>query len=156
MNTYSRSFPAPFYVTIVTAADRITLRQQVRSTARELDISLSQQAKLTTAASSIATAVLDQCAGVTWMVRVVLHRGQHLLEVVCMIPRTHEKTEAMWIDLLPLATATQLVDHASVVTELGRVMIRLQVRIVPDQAASLQPGPVSVPKLLVREPRRYT
>ncbi len=122
----SQSLPAPYYQVVATHEDIILLRQQVRASARDLGLTLQQQAKLTTAIGSMAEAVRRECSQVTWMVRVILDRGRQVLDVACVVADKRLPTEAAWSDVLPLATVRHLVADTRVLNELGKVMISVR------------------------------
>jgi hypothetical protein len=131
-----QTIPAPYYQTISSHEDIIFLRQQVRSSARELGLTLLQQAKLTTAVGTMAEAVRQQCSQATWMVRVITDRGRQTLDIACVVADKQRATSAAWNDVLPLTTVRYLVAETRVVDQLGRVMISLR---EPVPAATQRP-----------------
>lgn len=130
MTMQTGAVPAPYFAAVSSTADIVSLRQQVRITARDAGVSHAQQAKLAIATSTIAHGVLQHYPNAPWMVRVMPHRGRQVLEVACLVSCTRTPTGSAWADVLPLAVVSELVDEVVIINELGRVMITVRVRLM--------------------------
>lgn len=125
----SQTIPAPYYQIVSTTEDIIFLRQQVRARARELGLTLLQQAKITTVVGTMAEAVRQKCLQVTWMVRVLTEQGRQTLEVTCVVADKQGPSDSAWNEVLPLTTIRHLVAETRTINQLGQVMISLRERV---------------------------
>jgi hypothetical protein len=127
MQITSRVPPQRFYVT--TEYDVTTMRQEVRRLARALGLGLAQQAKITTAISSIARVLLSRYRGAVFALEPTAHGVPAALEITCMLgPAPADGTQLEQV--LPLAYVRLLVDETTLLDDAGQAVLCLRMHLV--------------------------
>jgi len=105
--THSRQLP------IKSDYDVVAMRQEVRQAARDLGLGLSQQAKIATAISTIARALLAANVDTSICVRADVAMPRPALELSCYLPvKSLPEALAQLEQLLHFGEARALVDEA--------------------------------------------
>jgi hypothetical protein len=128
MQITSRVLPQRFYVT--TDYDVTTVRQEVRQLARTLGLGLAQQAKITTAISTIARVMLARYRSALFVLQPTAQGVPAALEIACMLgsaPADGTQLE----QVLPLADVRLLVDETTLSYDAGQAVLRLRMHLAP-------------------------
>jgi hypothetical protein len=126
MQITSRVPPQHFIVT--TDYDVTTMRQEVRRIARTLGLGLAQQAKITTAISSIARVMLARYHSALFALEPTAQGVPAALEIACMLgPAPADETQLEQV--LPLADVRLLVDETTLSYDAGQAVLRLRMHL---------------------------
>jgi hypothetical protein len=107
--------------------DVVAMRQEVRQVARDLGLGLSQQAKVATAISTIARALIAANYSATMGMRTDDLPPRPALEIVCHLPANPLlKDLAQLEQLLHFGEARALVDEASLSLDGGGALLSLR------------------------------
>jgi hypothetical protein len=110
--------------------DVIAMRQEVRQVARTLGLGLVEQAKIATAISAVARAMLALCEGVLLTMRMGRQGDQCVLEIMCAPMRWSGPRDLVQLeDHLNLANARLLVDEANLSERGGEPALTLRMRL---------------------------
>jgi hypothetical protein len=126
MQITSRIPAQRFYVT--TDYDVTTMRQEVRQLARTLGLGLAQQAKITTALSTIARVMLARYRSALFILEPTAQGVPAALEIACMLgsaPADGTQLE----QVLPLADVRMLVDETTLSYDTGQAVLRLRMHL---------------------------
>ena len=113
-------------VRVQTEYDVVTLRQEVRQLARSLGMGLSEQAKISTALSVIARALLLNSLGAMFTIVVVSQGAQPTLQISCVSATTPEASGLAQLEQSSyLAEARLLVGDVTVSREAHGLVLKL-------------------------------
>jgi hypothetical protein len=112
---------------ICTEYDVVAMRQDVRQVARDLGLGLSQQAKIATAISTIARALIaSHCTATMGMLKDD-QAARPALEIVCQLAVSQLSADLAQLEqLLHFGEARSLVDEASLVLDGGSAVLSLR------------------------------
>ena len=103
------------------------MRQEVRQVARDLGLGLSQQAKIATAISTIARALIAANYSATMGIRTNDLASQPALEIVCQLAGGQLLIDQAQLEgLLQFSEARALVDEASLSLDNGGALLLLR------------------------------
>jgi hypothetical protein len=111
-----RASPAahPHHLQIKNDHDVVAMRQEVRRVARDLGLGLSQQAKIATAISTIARALLAADCNTTMQMQTADQPPHPALEISCTLPVAQTPEDLSQLaELLHFGEARALVDEAA-------------------------------------------
>jgi hypothetical protein len=104
------------------------MRQEVRRMARTLGLGLAEQAKITTAISSIARVLLARYRSATFAIQTTAQGAPAALEIACMLgPAPADSTQLEQI--LHLADVRLLVDETTLSYDTGEAVLRLRMHL---------------------------
>ena len=107
--------------------DVVAMRQAVRQVARDLGLSLSQQAKIATAISTVARALIAANYRATMGIRTNELASQPALEIVCQLAMDQLPLEQAQLEgLMQFSEARALVDEASLSLDNGGAVLILR------------------------------
>ena len=116
------------HIRIATEYDVITMRQEVRQLARTLGLGLAEQAKIATAMSTVARALLARNRGAVFMLQTTGQEAQTVLEIACVLgsaSMSGGQLEQMW----NLADIRLLVDEVILSYDSGEAVLRMRMRL---------------------------
>jgi hypothetical protein len=117
-----------YHLAINTDYDVVSLRQHVRQQARTLGLGLIQQAKLATAATTIARGLLVLHQRTTFVMRTLTEQHPPLFEISCTAKLTLVVGDCSQLDrALRLHEARLLVDHLDLMQNNDQVQVTLRV-----------------------------
>jgi hypothetical protein len=103
------------------------MRQEVRQVARELGLGLTQQAKISTAISTIARSLIAANCYATMSMRTDVLASRPAIEILCRLSSDHELTNLGELtQLLHFGEAQALVDEATLALESGGALCYLR------------------------------
>lgn len=106
--------------------DVVAMRQEVRQVARDIGLGLSQQAKIATAISTVARALIAANCSATMGMRMDEQASRPTLEIVCQLAVGQLMIDLAQLEqLLHFSEARALVDQASLVLEGGGAVLSL-------------------------------
>ena len=118
----------PQHFIVKTDYDVTTMRQEVRRIARTLGLGLAQQAKITTAISSIARVMLARYHSALFALEPTAQGVPAALEITCMLgPAPADGTQLEQV--LPLAYVRLLVDETTLSYDAGQAVLRLRMHL---------------------------
>jgi hypothetical protein len=124
-------------VRVQTEYDVVTLRQQVRQLARSLGMGLREQAKISTALSIIARALLESSSSTLFTIVVATQGAQAMLQIACVPVSTSESSDLAQIEQSSyVAEARLLIGDLTLSQETRGLVLKLCIPI--SQAASNQ------------------
>jgi hypothetical protein len=107
--------------------DVVAMRQEVRQVARDLGLGLSQQAKIATAISTVARALIAANTSATMGIRMNDTASRPALEIVCQLAGDQLLVEQTQLEeLLQFSEARALVDEASLSLDTGGAVLILR------------------------------
>jgi hypothetical protein len=107
--------------------DVVAMRQEVRQVARDLGLGLSQQAKIATAISTVARALIAVNCSATMGMRLDDLAARPALEIVCQLAVSQMMLDLAQLEqLLHFGEARALVDEASLALEGGGAILSLR------------------------------
>jgi hypothetical protein len=107
--------------------DVVAMRQEVRQVARDLGMGLSQQAKIATAISTVARALIAANCSATMGMRTNDLASQPALEIVCQLALSQLPTDqAQLEELLHFSEARALVDEATLTFDGAGALLSLR------------------------------
>jgi hypothetical protein len=107
--------------------DVVAMRQEVRQVARDLGLGLSQQAKIATAISTVARALIAANCSATMGIRLDDLASRPTLEIICQLALSHLSIELTQLEqLLHFGEARALVDEASLALASGGAILCLR------------------------------
>ena len=112
---------------IHTEYDVVAMRQEVRQVARDLGLGLSQQAKIATAISTVARALIAASCSATMGMRTDDLAPQPALEIACRLVVGELSIDQRQLEeLLHFGEARTLVDEASLTLDGGSALLSLR------------------------------
>jgi hypothetical protein len=115
------------HIQICNEYDVVAMRQEVRQVAREIGLGLSQQAKIATAISTVARALIAASWSATMGMRVDDQAPQPALEIVCQLAVSQLMIDLEQLEqLLHFSEARALVDEASLAHEASGAVLSLR------------------------------
>jgi len=119
--------PAPRQVAIKTDYDVVVVRQHVRQLARELGLGLGQQAKISTAISAVARALLAMSCDTTFRMYIEESRPRAALVISCGLPTACASGELAQLEQrVHFSEARALVDDATIALDSSGALISLR------------------------------
>ena len=107
--------------------DVVAMRQEVRQVARDLGLGLSQQAKIATAISTVARALIVADCSATMGMRLDDQASRPTLEIICQMDVSHLSIDLAQLEqLIHFGEARALVDEASLALDGGGAMLCLR------------------------------
>src|SRR5262245_55914471 len=107
--------------------DVVAMRQEVRQVAREIGLGLSQQAKIATAISTVARALIAARYSASMRLRLDDLASPPALEIVCRLSADHLPTDLAQLEqLLHYTEARALVDESALSLESGGALLSLR------------------------------
>ena len=107
--------------------DVVAMRQEVRQVARDLGLGLSQQAKIATAISTIARALIAANCSATMGMRMDEQAPRPALEIICQLVVSQLMIDLAQLEqLLHFSEARALVDEASLALEGSGAVLSLR------------------------------
>lgn len=118
----------PYQVSIKTDYDVVVMRQHVRQMARDLGLELSQQAKIATAISTVARAlIVMNCSTTIWM-RTEDSSPQPALVLSCKLPANQIPNDLAQLEQqLHFDAARALVDEATLTFDGNEALLSLRI-----------------------------
>jgi hypothetical protein len=115
------------HLQIRTEYDVVAMRQEVRQVARDLGLGLSQQAKIATAISTVARALIAADCSATMGMRMEEQAPRPALEIVCQLAVSQLSIDLAQLEqLLHFGEARALVDEASLALDGGGALLNLR------------------------------
>jgi ABC-type ATPase involved in cell division len=111
--------------------DVVAMRQEVRQVARDLGLGLSQQAKIATAISTVARALIAANCSATMGMRLDDQASRPMLEIICQMDVGHLSVDLAQLEqLLSFSEARALVDEASLALDSGSATLCLRMSLI--------------------------